>query len=104
MASRLCVVLDPRQRGPALDGAARVANGNLLAQYARKCVMVVSDTDSQVLLVRSSRVGNRFPVLAEFLWVLLPTFLEGFLCQGFFERGRVGRTARCDGFCERGPV
>ena len=28
--------------------------------------------------VRFSRVGNRFPVLAEFLWVMPPIFLEGF--------------------------
>ena len=50
MASRLCVALDPRQRGIALDGAARIENGNLVAQYAIKCGIIVSDTHSHVLI------------------------------------------------------
>ena len=37
--------------------------------------------------VRFSRVGNRFPVLAEFLCVLLPTFLEGFCVRGSLSVG-----------------
>ena len=51
---------------------------------------------------RFSRVGNRFPVLAEFLWVLLPTFLEGFCVRGSLSVGLLEGPRGVKGFISVG--